>query len=132
MPVGKLVLTSLGLLAFGLGLILIMNAANSSGLSVLPNEKKRKANDLLSTLRNMGGVFGLAILGSIFVNVQHDRFAFELAENLERAAFKESYGFSISIINFVAAFVVILSLVTTIIIFKPKPQKKKELFSLEP
>ncbi|NGX53713.1 MAG: Multidrug resistance protein Stp [Chlamydiae bacterium] len=123
MPVGKLVLTALGLLAFGFGLILVMNAANSSGLSELPKDGKRKANSLLSTLRHMGAVFGLAILGSIFVN---------LSENLEAMAFKESYGFSISIINFVAAFVVILSLATTLILFKPKPQKKKELFSLEP
>ena len=69
------------LLAIGLGIILVMIPAYTCAMNSVPAPKRGAAAGLLSTFRETGGSLGVAILGSIIVNLHVERFSFFLSQN---------------------------------------------------
>jgi MFS family permease len=71
LPFAQLSAALPGLILLGLGLGLASAPAQASAMSAVPREQSGMAAGLTSTLRYLGGIAGLAILGGIQTD-QHD------------------------------------------------------------
>lgn len=69
------------LVTIGLGIILVMIPAYTCAMNSVPASKRGVGAGLISTFRETGGSLGVAILGSIIVNLHIDRFAHILSQN---------------------------------------------------
>ncbi|MBF8262793.1 MAG: putative transporter [Parachlamydiales bacterium] len=69
------------LAAIGLGIILTMVPAYTCAMNSVPAPKRGQGAGLISTFRETGNSLGVAILGSIIVNLHIDRFSSELSQN---------------------------------------------------
>ncbi len=68
------------LLAIGLGIVLVMIPALTCAMNSVPAPKRGMAAGIISTFRETGGSLGVAILGSIIINLHVNRFSYELLQ----------------------------------------------------
>jgi EmrB/QacA subfamily drug resistance transporter len=62
-----------GYIVTGIGLALVMSPSNTDAMNAAPSELRGQASGVVQTVRQVGGTVGLAIVGTIVANVQHDR-----------------------------------------------------------
>ncbi len=74
------------LLAIGLGIILVMIPAYTCAMNSVPAPKRGVAAGLISTFRETGGSLGVAILGSIIINLHVERFSSILSQNKDTSS----------------------------------------------
>jgi hypothetical protein len=67
-------------LIIGLGIILVMVPSYTCAMNSVPSPKRGAAAGLISTFRETGGSLGVAILGSIVMNLQIERFSLFLSQ----------------------------------------------------
>ena len=68
-----------------MGLILSMIASYNYGVSVVSKGKRGVAAGMITTFRNTGTSLGVAILGSLFLRMQFNKFSYLLEKNKETA-----------------------------------------------
>jgi EmrB/QacA subfamily drug resistance transporter len=71
------------LIPFGVGIPFILTPSSTTAIAEIPAERRGLATATLSMIRQFGATLGLAILGTIFLDVQWDRFAEDLKRNTE-------------------------------------------------
>ncbi|NGX49308.1 MAG: Multidrug resistance protein Stp [Candidatus Anoxychlamydiales bacterium] len=81
LPRGNIILLSISLLFFGVGVVFIKIASFSSGLSSVSSNKRGIAGGLLNSFNNLGSSFGVAVLGAVFLNSQFKFFTSNLKKN---------------------------------------------------
>jgi EmrB/QacA subfamily drug resistance transporter len=69
------------LLAIGSGIILVMVPAFTCSMNSVPPSKRGVAAGLISTFRETGGTLGVAIFGSLILNLHMERFSLALSQN---------------------------------------------------
>jgi EmrB/QacA subfamily drug resistance transporter len=79
-----------GLLMIGVGLILVMIPSYISAMNSVPSFKRGIAAGLISTFRETGGTLGVAVLGSIILNLHFMRFSSILSQNSDTALLNPS------------------------------------------
>jgi EmrB/QacA subfamily drug resistance transporter len=62
-----------GYIVAGVGIALVMSPSNTDAMNAAPPELRGQASGVVQTVRQVGGTVGLAIVGTIVANVQHDR-----------------------------------------------------------
>ena len=62
-----------GYIVMGVGIGLVMGPANTDAMNVAPRELRGQASGVVQTVRQVGGTIGLAIMGTLVVNVQHSK-----------------------------------------------------------
>jgi EmrB/QacA subfamily drug resistance transporter len=62
-----------GYVLVGVGIGLVMSPTNTDAMSSAPPALRGQASGVIQTVRQVGGTVGLAIVGTIVANVQHDR-----------------------------------------------------------
>jgi EmrB/QacA subfamily drug resistance transporter len=85
MPMGNIIMISIALLSFGMGLILSMIASYSYGVGIVPENKRGAATGIITTFRNTASSLGVAILGSLFLHTQFNKFSHFLMKNKDTA-----------------------------------------------
>lgn len=78
------------LLAIGFGIILVMVPAYTCAMNSVPATKRGTAAGLISTFRETGGTLGVAIFGSIIINLHVERFSFLLSQSKETSSLNSS------------------------------------------
>jgi EmrB/QacA subfamily drug resistance transporter len=68
-----------GYIAVGLGIALTSGPANVDALTAVGPALRGQAAGLIQLLRQLGGVFGLAVIGTVVATIQHDRLSDSLA-----------------------------------------------------
>lgn len=68
------------IIPFGSGVPLVFTPSFTTALGEVPPQKRGLASGTTTMLRQLGATLGLAIMGSLFLTVEHNRFA----ENLQR------------------------------------------------
>ncbi|QDG79005.1 DHA2 family efflux MFS transporter permease subunit [Labrenzia sp. PHM005] len=76
-----------GMLLIGLGLGLLASTVTTEGLSQVPMTQRATASAILQTLRQTGGVFGIACIGSVINLIEKTRIE-DIAQQLEPVADK--------------------------------------------
>jgi EmrB/QacA subfamily drug resistance transporter len=59
--------------AAGIGLALVITPASTDAMNTAPAALRSQASGVINTLKQIGGTFGLAIMGTAVTTVQHDR-----------------------------------------------------------
>jgi EmrB/QacA subfamily drug resistance transporter len=62
-----------GYIVMGIGIGLVMGPANTDAMNTAPRALRGQASGVVQTVRQVGGTLGLAIMGTIVVNVQHSK-----------------------------------------------------------
>lgn len=70
-----------GMLAFGCGVALIFAPISSTVVGEVPPEKRGIASGILGCIRQAGGTFGMALIGSMLMNIRRERFDYLLRIN---------------------------------------------------
>jgi len=70
-----------GLFFYGISMALIITPNSTSTLAILPPRKRGLGSGMFYTARYTGGTLGIALFGSMIINVRHFNFASRLAEN---------------------------------------------------
>jgi EmrB/QacA subfamily drug resistance transporter len=68
-----------GYVVMGIGIGLVMGPANTDGMNAAARDFRGQASGVIQTVRQIGGTVGLAIMGTIVVNVQHSQLETSLA-----------------------------------------------------
>lgn len=68
---------------FGFGIPFILTPSSTTAVSEIPPDRRSIIYGTISTLRQFGATLGLAILGSVFFNIQEHSFAMNLKRNTE-------------------------------------------------
>lgn len=67
-----------GMLAFGCGVALIFAPISSTVVGEVAPEKRGIASGILGCIRQSGGTFGMAVIGSMLMNIRRERFDYLL------------------------------------------------------
>lgn len=70
-----------GLLILGCGVPLIFTPSFTTSMSSVPAEKRGVASGISTTLRQFAATLGMAILGTLFLNFEHNELAYLFAKN---------------------------------------------------
>lgn len=70
-----------GLFFYGISMALIMTPNSTATLAILPPRKRGLGSGMFYTARYTGGALGIALFGSMIINVRHFNFASRIAEN---------------------------------------------------
>ena len=62
-----------GYIVMGVGIGLVMGPTNTDAMNTAPRALRGQASGVVQTVRQVGGTIGLAIMGTIVVNVQHSK-----------------------------------------------------------
>lgn len=62
-----------GYIVAGVGIALVMSPSNTDAMNAAPSDLRGQASGVVQTVRQVGGTVGLAVVGTIVANVQHDR-----------------------------------------------------------
>jgi EmrB/QacA subfamily drug resistance transporter len=62
-----------GYIVTGIGVGLVMGPSNTDAMNATPRQLRGEASGVIQTVRQVGGTIGLAIMGTIVVNVQHSK-----------------------------------------------------------
>jgi predicted MFS family arabinose efflux permease len=62
-----------GYVVMGIGVGLVMGPANTDAMNSAPRALRGQASGVVQTVRQVGGTIGLAIMGTIVVNIQHSK-----------------------------------------------------------
>lgn len=81
LPYNNIYLFIVGFLLMTSGFTMVLSSSFAKGITTVLPSKKGIANGVLTTVRSLGPVFGVAILGSIFSNFQYYLFSKELSKN---------------------------------------------------
>lgn len=76
-----------GFIFFGIGVSLVISPISTTALNTVPSHKRGTASGIVSSMRQVGGAIGLAIVGALFVFGQRSRFS----EFLNTHAFFRQY-----------------------------------------
>ena len=71
------------LIPFGIGIPFILTPSSTTAVAEISPERRGLATATISMMRQFGATLGLAILGTVFLDVQGDRFAEDLKRNTE-------------------------------------------------
>lgn len=70
-----------GMIVFGSGMALIFAPISSTVVGSVAPEKRGIASGILGCIRQAGGTFGLAVIGSMLMNIRRERFEYLLKVN---------------------------------------------------
>lgn len=73
-----------GMLAFGCGVSLVFAPISSTVVGSVSFEKRGIASGILGCIRQAGGTFGLAVIGSMLMNIRRERFEYLLKTSTHR------------------------------------------------
>ncbi|MDQ3874435.1 MAG: MFS transporter [Actinomycetota bacterium] len=62
-----------GYVVMGIGIGLVMGPTNTDAMNAAPRALRGQASGVVQTVRQVGGTVGLAIMGTVVVNVQHSK-----------------------------------------------------------
>lgn len=74
----RLVLFIPGMLMFGCGVALVFAPISTIVVGGVPPEKRGIASGILGCIRQSGGTFGMAVIGSMLLNIRRERFDYLL------------------------------------------------------
>lgn len=70
-----------GMISFGCGVALIFAPISSTVVGGVPYEKRGIASGILGCIRQVGGTFGVAVIGSMLMNIRRERFEYLVKTN---------------------------------------------------
>ncbi|NGX27457.1 MAG: Multidrug resistance protein Stp [Chlamydiae bacterium] len=74
------------IIPFGFGIPFIFTPSFTTIMGEIPPERRGLTSGTVSTIRQLGGTLGLAIFGTLFLNVQEGEFAKDLKHNIDTEA----------------------------------------------
>lgn len=73
-----------GMIVFGSGVALVFAPISATVVGSVPPEKRGIASGILGCIRQAGGAFGLAVIGSMLMNIRRERFDFLLKTSIHK------------------------------------------------